>query len=215
MAEEFYSPNEVMVETAYQDEYARLQLESISYILAEQEIEHDLIFDEDAGYLLLVQAHGVERNWATFSIDMADETEITLNAFYSSQALEDALVDNMDLDQVPDFEDITENFVKRFVWECFIKEHEAVAELTGISEENADLFADYLPDYFFEEDGFFAWGITLKDPEGDFPCGAAVFSFRDGGALIEDVFIQEECRGMGLGTYLADQILRTYSEEEN
>ena len=214
MADGFITKHVPLEEVFYADEYARIQLTAVADSLARAGKAGEVIFDEDDGYVLLVPVKGADDMNAAFSLRLDPDETAHLRAVYGSDIVTSPLMDSIELPAAPGFDDIAENFVMRFVWNCFIAEQQEVTEIVGINNDNADDFVEFLPDYFFGEDPYYAYGISVQDEEGYTPCGAAVFSFREDGPLIENVYIHEDFRGMGLGTYLADYVLKSFAETE-
>ena len=200
--------------TTVRDEYARIQLTALEDVLKDMQIECETVYDEDDGYILLVPVHGPENMNIALSLLINADFTMTLYALYGSDILKDPIMRTLDLPEMPDYEDIAENFVNPLAWECFIKEHEVISRIVPINGENAEAFINYLPDYFFGDEPYYACGISLYEKRKFIPCGAAVFSYTRKGMAINNVMIEEACRGIGLGTYLADYVTKNYSEVE-
>ena len=214
MADGFITKHVPLEDVFYQDEYARIQLTAVADALARMGKSGEVISDEDEGYILLVPVKGADDMNAAFSLSLDSDETARLRAIYGSDIVTSPLADSIELPNAPDYYDIAENFVMKFVWNCFIAEQQEVTEIAGINNDNAEDFVEFLPDYFFGEDPYYAYGISVQDEDGYTPCGAAVFSFREDGPLIESVYIHEDFRGMGFGTYLADYVLKSFAEIE-
>ena len=197
-------------------EMVRLMLMQYLEAIQDKGIECDIDADEDGNWFLYAPVRGMENRTAFFNLSLDEfEGTITLYATYSSDLLRSPEFAEIILTESSDPEEAAD-FVADFIWQCFSKEHMKYCAFEHVNEQSLKRYIHFLPDFFFDDKSkdYYAVGICLAETDDIISAGAAVYSIGEDNNLVVDyVMIDENLRGIGLGTYLVNHIVNTAIEE--
>ncbi len=216
MSEENREINELenMAIGSQENDMIRLLLVRYLDAIHEKGIECDIDTDEDGVFFLFAPIKGMERRTAFFTLTINEfDRTYTFAASYSSGLIKVPEVAETTLTDHTKPEVVAE-FVGDFIWRCFSKEHKKYCGFEHINADSLGRYIRFLPDFFFEDKSkeYYAAGICLAEPDTIIPAGAAVYSKVGNQLIIDHVMIDENLRGIGLGTYLVNHIVSTAVE---
>ena len=120
------------------DEFVRIQLTALGGALINKGVSCNLIYDEDdSKYILLVPIDGPENLCLSLSLYLDEEYSMTLSALYSSHILGEPVIDMLELEDVPDYDDVAQNFVIQTAEDIYAREQAIITKNT-INDENTE-----------------------------------------------------------------------------
>ena len=196
------------------DEMLRLLSDRYLNAIHEQNIDCERDVDSEGSYILHAPVKGTEGLSAIFTISIDEfENLIQIHAIYSSDVLESPETANLEVSETEDPK-VVADFVADFIWNCFYKEHMQYCAFEHITSKNIERYIQFLPEFFFDDDSkeYYAAGICLAELDSVIPAGAAVYSSENGYLVVDYVMIDEDLRGLGLGTYLVNNLFSTFDD---